>query len=663
MRLFPWALAGIVVSGLAASSTWASFELERPGARATGMAGAFTAVADDADALYYNPAGLVDVPYETISAEYSRLLTGLESDTLSENRLAYVQPLKNLGCLGLAWHNRSLVGVYQENVITADLGFALDKDENYKMGAGLKILQAGYLDGESLDANVDVFGPSSTLMAITVDVGAKVELGEGFSLGVSAANLTQPDVSLRGGYSLPAHLRLGGAYALEDGVVALDAQYYGGYQRYAAGTEYWWFERLLATRAGYALGDTGAMEITAGMSLKLQFEEWAPQLDYAFVQPLGEFSGAGGSHRINLSLIIGAAPLDPGTLLGRELKAKGDEALKQGRWEEALDNYEQAAEYLPKDSEMAAKIETLRVQQERQSEIRLHLKQGNEFQKNGSYQNALGSYEKALALEPGNAEAVRQIAAVKEIMDRMTATQRQQQEQKERFAAERARQAALQTAKEALTTALRSLEKARRNSEIRRLLGVELNRLEKQWGKANQLWRSGEAERAEVGAQTVAAEVEKLYRKIPRKQAREKREKRLTEATKREVEDTEALTPGGASVAVPAPVEPVLEKAAPPAEVKPTRSPADEAQRKRARGAYGRAIKMMLDIDKLQGQRYFANEYAGLQSEISRIKTLINSEDYTGAVDNAESLYPKLDALKARCQEKKKASEVMPTNW
>ena len=46
----------------------------------------------------------------------------------------------------------------------------------------------------------------------------------------------------------------------------------------------------------------------------------------------------------------------------------------------------------------------------------------------------------------------------------------------------------------------------------------------------------------------------------------------------------------------------------------------------------------MLDIDKLQGQKYFPDEFDALRNEISRIKTLMGSEDYIAVVNYAEGL-------------------------
>src|ERR1700704_5064086 len=55
----------------------AAFQDDGWGARPVGMGGAFTAIADDSNAPLYNPAGLVQVQWNEMSAMYSRLFSGL----------------------------------------------------------------------------------------------------------------------------------------------------------------------------------------------------------------------------------------------------------------------------------------------------------------------------------------------------------------------------------------------------------------------------------------------------------------------------------------------------------------------------------------------------------------------------------------------------------
>src|SRR6185369_5748341 len=55
----------------------AAFQDTGWGARPIGMGGAFTAISDDSNAPLYNPAGLVQVQWNEVSAMYSRLFSGL----------------------------------------------------------------------------------------------------------------------------------------------------------------------------------------------------------------------------------------------------------------------------------------------------------------------------------------------------------------------------------------------------------------------------------------------------------------------------------------------------------------------------------------------------------------------------------------------------------
>ena len=72
----------------------AAYEDVGVGARVTGLGHAYTAVADDAYAVYYNPAGLGFLDRPELSTTYSRLLTGLSDGTNLQNSfLTYARPI------------------------------------------------------------------------------------------------------------------------------------------------------------------------------------------------------------------------------------------------------------------------------------------------------------------------------------------------------------------------------------------------------------------------------------------------------------------------------------------------------------------------------------------------------------------------------------------
>ena len=77
------------------------------GARALGMGSAFTAVADNADAPYWNPAGLGSVS----SSEITTMQTRLSSDT-DHYYVSYVRPAFG-GTLGISWVQVGLANIAQ----------------------------------------------------------------------------------------------------------------------------------------------------------------------------------------------------------------------------------------------------------------------------------------------------------------------------------------------------------------------------------------------------------------------------------------------------------------------------------------------------------------------------------------------------------------------
>ena len=70
--LLPFALAGLLAAPAAHATKYAGEFLKVPvGARAVGMGGAFTAVADDATAIWWNPAGMVYLPYHEVLPQHA----------------------------------------------------------------------------------------------------------------------------------------------------------------------------------------------------------------------------------------------------------------------------------------------------------------------------------------------------------------------------------------------------------------------------------------------------------------------------------------------------------------------------------------------------------------------------------------------------------------
>src|ERR1041384_8654190 len=96
------------------------------GARPVGMGGAFTAIADDSNSPLYNPAGLVQVQWNEISAMYAQLFSGLTlfsgnsstgGDTvhLDQSYVSFASKASSLGSFGISWANFDTTSLYRED--------------------------------------------------------------------------------------------------------------------------------------------------------------------------------------------------------------------------------------------------------------------------------------------------------------------------------------------------------------------------------------------------------------------------------------------------------------------------------------------------------------------------------------------------------------------
>jgi len=87
--------AALLAAALLCAPAHAAFDDLGAGARAPGMGGAFTAIADDVYAIYYNPAGLALLDRPTMAASHTQHLAGLSDGSgLNTSFLGYAHPLK-----------------------------------------------------------------------------------------------------------------------------------------------------------------------------------------------------------------------------------------------------------------------------------------------------------------------------------------------------------------------------------------------------------------------------------------------------------------------------------------------------------------------------------------------------------------------------------------
>jgi len=312
-------LVAVLGSGLFLCPAQAAFLDTGYGARPTGMGGAFTAISDDSNAPLYNPAGLVQVQYNELSAMYSRLFSGLTlysgnastgGDTvhLDQSYLAYVSPPSRLGSFALSWQNFNTTSLYREDTVTLSYAHYLGDiipvfDNQVSMGVNVKYLRRAFtLDATTV--NDPVFAAGDTKSAATVDAGIlwKPDDGayEGWRLGFTAKNLNQPNVGFLTTDKVPVELRLGAAYQSRQRpwlVPALDLSRRDGVTGVYGGLESWLFNDALGLRAG-----ANRDEASAGISyFQTLGKKTGFRLDYSFTVPY-YVQDTAGSHRLQLSI-------------------------------------------------------------------------------------------------------------------------------------------------------------------------------------------------------------------------------------------------------------------------------------------------------------------------------------------------------------------------
>jgi hypothetical protein len=162
------------------------------GARALAMGGAFVAVADDATAAVWNPAGLA-------SLDDTRL-TGMSTDLfglgITHQYVGATTSFANLG-IGLAWERASIDGQIVDE--EGEQGNAFTWVEQ---AFGLS-LATNVLDVAMVGANVTYYLADSGLgdeaSGFGFDLGVLVSLGDMFVIGVNAKDLAGSSIAWDGG--------------------------------------------------------------------------------------------------------------------------------------------------------------------------------------------------------------------------------------------------------------------------------------------------------------------------------------------------------------------------------------------------------------------------------------------------------------------------------
>ncbi|MEK7388429.1 MAG: PorV/PorQ family protein [Elusimicrobiota bacterium] len=261
------------------------------GARALGLGGAYTALADDANALHWNAAGLAALEKREFTAGHAELFESTRLDSLT-----YAQPTSRGTFSGGVTYlsqarieGRDALGRPAPGYNASDAALSLGYGralEFARVGVGVKYIRSHI--------------GSSEAQGVALDLGAQRRF-ERLSLGAALRNLGAGLKFADRRDDLPLRLALGAAYTSEGGhsaAVELINGPRGAGTQAALGGEYQAVSHLYL-RAGYATqtaaGGSG-FDAARGLAMGLGFRGATWSLDYA-VLASGEL---GRAHRFSL---------------------------------------------------------------------------------------------------------------------------------------------------------------------------------------------------------------------------------------------------------------------------------------------------------------------------------------------------------------------------
>ncbi|MDD3642718.1 MAG: hypothetical protein PHQ19_04550 [Candidatus Krumholzibacteria bacterium] len=261
--LLPAWIAAIVLAAIA-EPLRADFRHARMGPRPRAMGSAFVGVADDANAIYWNPAGMTLVDRFEITGCRTSLFGVAE---LSNDYAAAVYNTGPWLAVGISWVRLELEDIYHEDTVNLGIARSIPRFENLSIGAALKIFTLAAPGYERY--NDPAF--EGSVNKASLDLGALYRSPSGvWSVGAVVYNVNEPKLQLLRTTGAPdpvyRDFAIGAGYTFSD-LLLLSFDLRTRYGRFddligRIGSEIWFFDAV-ALRGGFEKEN-----LTAGFGLK-----------------------------------------------------------------------------------------------------------------------------------------------------------------------------------------------------------------------------------------------------------------------------------------------------------------------------------------------------------------------------------------------------------
>ncbi len=296
-------LTGVVSgngSAAGVGTTGAQFLKIGVGARPVSMGHAFSAVADDVNAIYWNPAGLAIQEDTQVSASYMHYFQDVKIGFLGYS----TKCMK--GTLGVGVNYLAVSG-FEKRRLTSDGGVGDADDPEGEFGAMDTALYLSYarkeIKGIDMGLNLKTIYQridDESAISFALDIALLYrKMAENLNLSFGLYNLGTNIKFVDEGDPMPILVRAGASYRMLDDKLVLVTDidgYIVDRRLYAClGAEYS-LVKALSFRTGYKYGMDSELGGMAGLSAGAGFNIWNVQMDYAFV-PFGEL---GNTHRISV---------------------------------------------------------------------------------------------------------------------------------------------------------------------------------------------------------------------------------------------------------------------------------------------------------------------------------------------------------------------------